>query len=84
MVKRVRRLVSGHTEVARICGRQRHHGNAEVVHTAQMTSALWHEWSTSKKLQDLFVAHAKDPAMSVDEVTDKICGTKRIGQDTTV
>lgn len=83
-MKRVRRLVSGQTEVARICGDARRPDGAHVQHTAHMTSALWNEWSTSKKLQPLFTKYARDPDMPVDEVAAEICGTKKIAESLVV
>lgn len=84
MVKRVRRLVSGQTEVARICGDARRPGETCAEHTAHMTAAFWNEWSTSKKMQQLFVKYARDPDMPVDDVTAEICGTKKITESPTV
>lgn len=78
MAKRVRRFVSGQTEVARICGDGRQVEGRVVEHSVTMTTALWKEWSTSRKLHQLFADHAKDPGMEVDETAKLICGTKNI------
>lgn len=80
MVKRVRRAVSGQCEVVRICGGANHRGAeaAPVEHTSAMTRALWNEWSTSKKLQPIFVQRAKDPLMDVDSTVALICEAKCI------
>lgn len=78
MVKRVRRLVNGTCEVARICGYDPHDDSRTPPHTPEMTRAFWQEWSTSKKLRPIFEeSHAKSD-MDVEYVVNRICSSKNI------
>lgn len=80
MVKRVRRLVTGNSEIARICGGTRPNGAAQA-HSRDMTKAFWDEWSTSKKLRLVFTDCGKDPNMDINATKDRICDAKSIGDD---
>lgn len=78
MVKRMRRFVSGQTEIARICGDGQLVNGQPVEHSAAMTTTLWNEWKTSRRLHQLFADRAEDPAMVVNDTAEMICGTKKI------
>lgn len=75
MVKRVRRLVSGSCQVARICNPD---SDSNATHTNSMTKALWHEWSTSKKLQSIFVNVADKADLDIEATAADICRAKNI------
>lgn len=69
MVKRVRRLISGASEVERICS---------DVHSAEMTERFWLEWRSSKRLSELFATHAHSVDLDAAETAAAICAAKRV------
>lgn len=83
MVKRVRRLIRGDCEIARICGGDPSTQN-EQLHSTDMTKSFWREWSTSKQLREIFHASAKDAHMSTTDLTKQICQTKKVVDDQTM
>eukprot|EP00178_Gracilaria_changii_P003105 TRINITY_DN1452_c0_g1_i1.p1 TRINITY_DN1452_c0_g1~~TRINITY_DN1452_c0_g1_i1.p1 ORF type:complete len:287 (-),score=45.45 TRINITY_DN1452_c0_g1_i1:1741-2601(-) len=76
MVKRARRLVTGHTQIARICGASRAQATVEP-HNSAMSAALWRECTSSKQLDSMFVT-LQQPEFDVEQVVSSICQQKGI------
>ncbi|CAN8067602.1 unnamed protein product [Agarophyton chilense] len=77
MVKRARRLVTGHTQIARICGVATRPNQPPAHHTAAMSAALWREFTTSRQLAALFGA-LQQPDFDAERVATSICDQKHI------
>ncbi len=73
MVKRVRRIAGGASQVERICANE---------HTPSMTARFWEEWRTSKRLQGVFKKHAHSDQLDPSRVGDEICTLKRVSRET--
>lgn len=82
MVKRVRRLLSGNCEIARICGETRESDRDSVAtlqpHTPEMTALLLTEWRSSAKLTPLYRDIGTSADMQVDDAVTAICAVKHI------
>lgn len=76
MVKRVRRVLGGQTEIERICGGARN--STAVEHTQQMTHAFWKEWSTSKKLEHIYKERGTQSDMDVTATAKDILSVKHV------
>jgi len=76
MVKRVRRVVGGVSQVERIC--------SAAEHTSAMTRKFWDEWRTSKRLNSVYKRHATSPDMDVDIVCDEITSLKRVPEQNAI
>lgn len=72
MVKRVRRIAGGVSQVERIC--------ANDQHTSAMTARFWDEWRTSKRLQTVFKKYSHSDQLDPPKVGDEICTLKRVSQ----
>lgn len=84
MVKRVRRLVSGQCEIARICGESRDNSTSEGAlkqHSTDMSAKFLTEWQRSSKLTDLYDKFSSPPGMETDEAIAAICKGKNIPSD---
>lgn len=84
MVKRVRRLVSGQCEIARICGESRDNSSTEGAlkqHSTDMSAKLLTEWQQSSKLTELYSKFCSPPGMEMDEAVAAICKGKNIPTD---
>lgn len=82
MVKRARRLVTGHSQIARICGATSSPHDLQP-HSPRMSSALWAECRSSKALHALFET-LRAGHFDAQRVAEQLCAEKRIAPDSRV
>lgn len=75
MVKRVRRIAGGVSQVERICAND---------HTTAMTVQFWDEWRTSRRLQAIFKKYAHSDQLDPSRVGGEICTMKRVPRENDV